>query len=94
VNNLTYDRRDFLKVASASSAIGTLVGCAGGQEAASVPAPDRPASSTDLCFMNATELAALIRARKAYRTSRLERCSNRASRSTWRGVIREYGLAA
>jgi amidase len=64
VNNLTHDRRDFLKVASAGAAVGTLVGCGDGQEAASVASPDRPASSADLCFMSAMELAALIRARK------------------------------
>ncbi len=64
MNSLRYDRRNFLKVASASTALGSFVGCGRPQEATSELAPDRPANSADLCFMNATELAALIRVRK------------------------------
>jgi len=60
----TYDRRDLLKVASARASLGTSTGCGRTQEPTSELALDRPANSGDLCFMNAMELAALIRARK------------------------------
>jgi amidase len=57
------DRREFLKVATATAVLGALAGRAQ-EETLSNGEPDRPASSAELCFMNATELAALIRARK------------------------------
>src|SRR5688572_7062257 len=60
----TYDRRDFLKVAGASAALGTMMACGRGQDAVPVRAVDRPASAADLCFRSATDLAALIRTRK------------------------------
>ena len=64
MTRLKYDRRDFLRAAGATTALGTLAGCQQRQEATSQPASTAPPNSTDLCFSNATELAALIRARK------------------------------
>ncbi len=62
--NLTYDRRDFLKLAGASAAVGALVSCRGTLQPSSEAALAQLSSSSDLCFMNAKELAALIQTRK------------------------------
>jgi amidase len=56
----TYDRRDFLKAAGASAALGTLASCASTPEPTLMPA----ATASELCFMGATELANLIRRRE------------------------------
>ena len=58
-----HHRRDFLKLAATSAALSTLASCAGDQEGSSGPALNRPASSSDLCFLNAVDLAALLQAR-------------------------------
>lgn len=60
----SYDRRDFLKRAGGSAALGTLVSCRQSQEGSSEDALARPVNSGDLCFMSAKELGALLRARK------------------------------
>jgi amidase len=56
----TYARREILKAAGASVALGALTSCAATQESPLMPAA--PASS--LCFMSATELATLVSARE------------------------------
>jgi amidase len=64
MKNFTYHRRDFLKLTGASGVFGSLVSC----KETEVPSPEvaqaRPTDSSDLCFMNARELAALMQARK------------------------------
>ena len=55
----TYDRRDFLKAAGASAALGAVAACAGTDEAPLMAT----AGSSELCFMSATELANLMSTR-------------------------------
>ena len=64
MDNVTHDRRDFLKIAGASAGLGTLMNCGGKEEEPSESSVARPSNMSDLCFMKATELAALIRSRK------------------------------
>ena len=64
MDNVTHDRRDFLKIAGASAGLGTLMNCGRKEEEPSEAAVARPSSASELCFMKATELAALIRSRK------------------------------
>jgi amidase len=56
----TYDRRDFLKAAGASAALGAIASCAGNQESPLMAT----ATSQELCFASATDLARLIRTRE------------------------------
>jgi amidase len=56
----TYARRDFLKAAGASAALGAIASCAGTKEARLM----RAAAASDLCFMSATELASLVSTRE------------------------------
>jgi amidase len=56
----TYDRRDFLKAAGAGAALGTIAGCAGTQEAPLMAG----ATSSELCYLSASELATLIGTRE------------------------------
>ena len=59
-----HHRRDILKLAATSRAVSTLVSC-GDDRSSRVPTPESQApSSSDLCFLNAVDLAALIRERK------------------------------
>jgi amidase len=64
MKRLTRDRRDFLRIAGAGAALGSLVGCQREPESSSGRVPDPPAKASDMCFMTANDLAALIRARK------------------------------
>jgi amidase len=57
----TYDRRDFLKVAGASAALGAVASCRRDDESSSGAAS---ALSGDICFMSAGELAGLISTRQ------------------------------
>src|SRR5688572_348923 len=57
------DRREFLKAAGASVALGTLVNCTSRIPMAE-PVAGLAAPPSDLCFTDANELAALIRTRK------------------------------
>jgi amidase len=56
----TYARRDFLKAAGASAALGAMASCAATQESRLMPA----AAASDLCFMSATTLASLLSTRE------------------------------
>jgi amidase len=64
-----HHRRDILKLAATSRAVSTLVSPADRRPASSSASLDSPAgspgNSTDLCFLSARDLAALIRERKA-----------------------------
>ncbi len=63
MENGTYDRRGFLKVAGTSAALGALMSCSDDQQRSpGVATP--PSSSSDICFMSANEVAGLIRTRK------------------------------
>jgi amidase len=64
MDDLTYDRRAFLKVAGGSAAIAAAASCGVTSESSDVAAASS-ASGGDLCFMSARDLAALIRAKKA-----------------------------
>ncbi len=64
MENSRYDRRDFLKLASAGGLIGTLASCSGTQQPSPEDAQARPANPGDLCYMDAKDLAALIQTRK------------------------------
>jgi amidase len=57
--NETYDRRDFLKRAGSSVALGAIASCG-----AALPSAASAATQKDLCFMSATELVRLLRARE------------------------------
>ena len=61
----TYDRRSFLKLAGVSATVGRVIGSDRREHAAQNPAAAaRPANASELCFMSAADLAALIRTRK------------------------------
>src|SRR5437667_2764523 len=60
----TRDRRQFLKKAGAGAALGTIMTRPGAGSPSEEPEVAPPATSRDLCFMTARELAALIRTRK------------------------------
>jgi amidase len=62
MENVKYDRRGFLRVVGGSAAIGAAVSCGVGHEPSWLVAA--AASSGDLCFMSAKDLAALIQTRK------------------------------
>lgn len=59
-----HDRRDFLRVAGGGAAIAAALNRGVAQAAPQAVAPAATASSGDLCFMSAKDLAALIRTRK------------------------------
>ncbi len=80
MNNPKYDRRQFLKVAGASAAFGAVVPSGAAQGSSGGPGA-MPASSGDLCFMSAKELAALIHMRKLSGARGHERAS-RSDQST------------
>jgi amidase len=61
MDNVSFGRREFLKMAGASAAAGAVGGTPGLASTSGSPKPPAP---PDLCFMNARELASLIRARK------------------------------
>ena len=56
----TYGRRDFLKVAGASAALGAVAGCAGTRESPLMAG----AAAPELCYFSATELARLMSTRE------------------------------
>ncbi len=64
MDNVPCDRRDFLKVAGASAAVSALASCVGAQPPGAERGTTVPTVSSELCFLNATELAALIKGRK------------------------------
>jgi amidase len=53
-----------MRPADATASIGSHVSCGDAPRDSLEVGPDKPASSSDLCFMTATDLAALIHARK------------------------------
>jgi len=57
-------RRDFLKLAGAGAALGALVGCGDSRPPSSEIGLAVPENASDLCFMTARDLVALIQARK------------------------------
>src|SRR5215468_3440750 len=59
-----YDRRAFLKMVGAGAATGSLLSYGGTQHSALEADVAAPAIASDLCFMSARDLAALIRTRK------------------------------
>jgi amidase len=60
MHNETYDRRDLLKAAGASAALGAMASCAGTKESSLMAA----SGASELCFTSATELARLVRTRE------------------------------